>query len=278
MRKGGEVLFLLMLLVLWCGDAAAQGALVVGVTPQQSAGRLAESWVPLLEEAGRRFGAPLTFRTAPATEEFERRVLAGEYDVIYGSPVLYVAAARVLGARAIARQRQDEQGVLVVKGDSAIASVADLQGRVVAFPAASAYGASILTQAELRRQGVDFQTKTLASDESVYRAVLDGMADAGGGALRTLGRQDIETRSFLRVLMITEPYAAYPVFVLPRVGRKQAAHLQAVLFSLDSDATGQAALKRATLQGIALADDHTYDPVRRLGLDAVERLLKGAAP
>lgn len=78
--------------------------------------------------------------------------------------------------------------------------------------------------------------------------------------------------------MITEPYAAYPVFVLPRVGRKQAAHLQAVLFSLDSDATGQAALKRATLQGIALADDHTYDPVRRLGLDAVERLLKGAAP
>lgn len=276
MRKGG-VVFLLLLLGLWCGDAAAQGALVVGITPQQSAGRLAESWVPLLEEAGRRFGAPLTFRTAPATEEFERRVLAGEYDVVYGSPVLYVAAARVLGARAIARQRQDEQGVLVVRGDSSIQTVADLHGRVVAFPAASAYGAAILTQAALHRQGIDVRTTTLASDESVYRAVLDGMADAGGGALRTLGRQDLETRTFLRVLMTTEAFAAYPIFVLPRVGQKRAAHLQAVLFSLDSDITGQTALQRASLQGISLADDHTYDPVRHLGLDAVERLLKGAA-
>ncbi|MBR9971757.1 phosphate/phosphite/phosphonate ABC transporter substrate-binding protein [Magnetospirillum sulfuroxidans] len=267
-----------MLALVWAGRVHAEEGLVVGITPQQSASRLAESWVPLLEEAGRRFGASLTFRTAPDIKEFERRVLAGEYDVIYGSPVLYVAAAQALGARAIARQRQDEQGVLVVRGDSPVRSIQDLHGRKVAFPAASALGATVLNRASLLRGDVDVQEMTLSSDESVYRAVLDGIADAGGGAVRTLTRQGMDVRAFLRVVLITEAFPAYPIFVLPRIGQARAAHLQAVLFSLDGDDAGKAVLARAALLGVALADDHTYDPIRSLSGNAVETLLKGAAP
>lgn len=275
MRTG---LGVFLLVCAWAGSVHAQEGLVVGVTPQQSASRLAENWVPLLEEAGRRLGAPLTFRTAPGIKEFERRVLAGEYDVIYGSPVLYVAAAQALGARAIARQRQDEQGVLVVRGDSPVAAVSDLQGRVVAFPAASAFGATVLTRASLQQHRVGVQEMTLPSDESVYRAVLDGVVEAGGGALRTLNRQNLDTRTFLRVLLITDSFPAYPIFVLPRIGQARAAHLQAVLFSLDGDDAGKAVLARAALLGMTLADDHTYDPARTLGGDAVKVLLKEAAP
>ena len=275
MRRGSGVFIVLM---LWAGLAAAAEALVVGVTPQQSAGRLAENWVPLLEEAGRRFGAPLTFRTAPGTQEFERRVLAGEYDVVYGSPVLYVAAASALGARAIARQRQDEQGVLVVRADSAIREVGQLRGQSVAFPAASAFGGTILTQAALKRHGIVVEGKALSSDESVYRAVLDGVVAAGGGALRTLERQDSDTQAGLRPLLTTEAFPAYPFFVLPRLGQARTAHLQAVLFSLDGDDKGRAALDRAALPGMALADDETYDPVRKWAGDAVRAVLRGAAP
>lgn len=275
MRKGGGVFVVLM---LWSGLTAAAESLVFGVTPQQSAGRLAESWVPLLEEVGRRYGTALTFRTAPDTREFERRVLAGEYDVVYGSPVLYVAAAKVLGARAIARQRHDEQGVLVVRADAAIASLEQLRGRPVAFPAASAFGGTILVQAALGRHGVAVEPRPLSSDESVYRAVLDGVVEAGGGALRTLDRLPPDSRAGLRPLLTTEAFPAYPVFVLPRVGQGRIAHLQAVLFSLDGDDKGRAALDRAALLGVALADDATYASVRDWAGEAVRAVLEGAAP
>lgn len=275
MRTGWGAFVVLM---LWGGAAIASEPLVVGVTPQQSAGRLADNWVPLLEEVGHRLGMPLTFRTAPGPQEFERRVLAGEYDVVYGSPVLYVAAAKALGARAIARQRHDEQGVLVVRADSTIEQVEQLRGQVVAFPAASAFGGTILTQTALKHRGIVVEGRLMPSDESVYRAVLDGMAAAGGGARRTLERQDDGTRAGLRPILTTEAFPAYPFFVLPRLGQARTAHLQAVLFSLDGDESGRAALQRAALPGMALADDDTYEPVRRWAGEAVEAVLRGAAP
>jgi len=256
----------------------AADSLVFGVTPQQSAGRLAESWVPLLQEVGHRLGSSVTFRTAPDTQEFERRTLAGEFDVVYGSPVLYLAAAKALGARAVARQRQDEQGVLVVRSDSPLTDVGQLNGQVVAFPAASAFGGTLLTRAALKQRGVSVVARDLSSDDSVYRAVLDGVVAGGGGVLRTLERQPAEIRAGLRTVLTTEAFPAYPLFVLPRMGRAKTAHLQAVLFSLDDDADGRAVLRRASLQGVALADDSTYDSVRPWSVDAVQAVLQGAAP
>ncbi|MBI2239937.1 MAG: phosphate/phosphite/phosphonate ABC transporter substrate-binding protein [Magnetospirillum gryphiswaldense] len=275
MRKGVGSLLLLW---LWSAPVAAADSLVFGVTPQQSAGRLAENWVPLLEEIGRRLGGAVIFRTAPDTQEFERRTLAGEFDVVYASPVLYLAAVKALGARAIARQRQDEQGVLVVRADSPLNHVGQLSGQVVAFPAASAFGGTLLTQAALKHRGIQVQARNLSSDDSVYRAVLDGAAAAGGGVLRTLERQPAEIRGALRAVLTTEAFPAYPIFVLPRMGRAKTAHLQAVLFSLDDDQVGRDALQRAALRGIALADDTTYDPVRPWSVDAVQAVLREAAP
>lgn len=275
MRKG---IGSLLLLVLFSAPALAADSLIFGVTPQQSAGRLAESWVPLLQEVSRRLGSPVTFRTAPDTQQFERRTLAGEFDVVYGSPVLYLAASKALGARAVARQRQDEQGVLVVRAESPVTLVGQLDGQVVAFPAASAFGGTLLTQAALRQRGIRVEARHLSSDDSVYRAVLDGAVAGGGGALRTLERQPADIRAGLRTLLTTEAFPAYPIFVLPRMGQARTAHLQAVLFSLDDDAQGRAVLRRAALQGVALADDSTYDSVRPWSADAVRAVLREAAP
>lgn len=276
MRKGmGCILSLCLMLCSAPGRAA--DSLIFGVTPQQSAAQLAESWVPLLEEVGRRLGMPVTFRTAPDTQQFERRTLAGEYDVVYGSPVLYLAATKALGVQAVARQRQDEQGVLVVRADSPLTHVGQLSGQVVAFPAASAFGGTLLTQAALKQRGIAVVPRDLSSDDSVYRAVLDGAVAAGGGVLRTLERQPADIRANLRTVLTTEAFPAYPVFVLPRMGRAKITHLQAVLFSLDDDPVGRAVLRRASLQGVALADSHTYDAVRPWSVDAVEAVLQGAA-
>ena len=258
--------------------ASAAERLVVGVSPQQSAGHLAEQWVPLLEEVGKRLGFVLTFRTAANEGQFESRVLAGEYDVVYASPVVYLAAAKKLGAQAVARQRQDEQGVLVVRTDSLLHGPADLRDRAVAFPAASAYGASVLTQAELYRQGVVIYARYQVSDASVIRAVEEGWVDAGGVSARALANLPAETRSQLRVILSTRHFPAYPLFVLPRLGAARIAHLQAVLLSLDDDEAGRAVLARASFLGVALTDDQTYDSVRQIAAPAVARLLSGAQP
>ena len=57
--------------------------------PQQSATKLARTWVPLLRLIQERSGMALRFATAPDIPTFEQRLAAGEYDLAYMNPYHY---------------------------------------------------------------------------------------------------------------------------------------------------------------------------------------------
>ncbi|CRI63664.1 hypothetical protein THIOKS11410013 [Thiocapsa sp. KS1] len=56
--------------------------LTFGVVPQQAASKLARLWSPILDDLGARTGVRIGFRTAPDTPTFERRLAAGDYDLV----------------------------------------------------------------------------------------------------------------------------------------------------------------------------------------------------
>ncbi len=179
-----------MLLALVLLAAPLQAAtLTFGVVPQESAGRLAEQWTPLMRLLSAELGVAVRFATAPDIPSFERRVLEGQYDIVYMNPYHYVEFSSSPGYRAIAREGGKRiHGIVVVADGNPATGLQALEGQTIAFPAPAAFAATLLVRAELERLGVRYTPQFVGSHESVYLNVAKGFAVAGGGIERTYHR------------------------------------------------------------------------------------------
>jgi len=250
--------------------AAAGGSreLTVGIVPQQSATALARVWIPLLQEAGRRAGVSLVFRTAPDIPAFEERLKQGEYDLAYMNPYHYVVFSAAPGYRAFAREKDRRLvGIVVVAKDSPVKTLKDLAGQRVAFPAPAAFAASILTRAEFTRQGVPIEAQYVSSHDSVYRGVSQGVFAAGGGIRRTLEAMAPDVSQNLRVLTSTRDYVPHAFAAHPRVTAAEVAAVTKALQSLDVDDTGRELLEPLSFKGIVAAQDADWNEIRELRID-----------
>ncbi|WP_084429446.1 phosphate/phosphite/phosphonate ABC transporter substrate-binding protein [Aliagarivorans marinus] len=253
------------LLVLFSQPVWAE-TISFGIVPQQSASRLATLWTPLLQALSEQTGLKVEFKTAPNIPEFERRLAQGEYDVAYMNPYHYQVAAHSPGYKAIAKARDlFLHGIIVVRRDSGIESLAELEGQVLAFPAPKAFAASVVTRAELDRLAVNFSAKYVGSHDSVYRSVESGLYPAGGGVPQTFANVDEALRSELKVLWESKGYSPHAVAVSPNLDPQLATLIQESLVNMTS--TEQRQLLNAIRIGeFVAAQDSDWDDIRALGL------------
>lgn len=270
-------LFLVALLALGLvtgGWAEPPRALTVGVVPQQAASKLATLWGPIMKYLGEQTGDRFVFKTAPNIPEFERRVLAGEYDIAYMNPYHFTVFSRKPGYRAIARQKDKRiTGIIVVNKDSRATGLADLAGMTLAFPAPAAFAATVLPQAELAEQGIAFEAKYVSSHDSVYRSVAKGLFPAGGGIERTLEAVSPEVRDALRVLWKTRGYTPHAIAASPSMDAETFARVRRALLSLNDSDAGRALLAGIAFAGIEAAEDADWDDVRSLDIKLLDHLL-----
>lgn len=254
------------------GFAATPSALTFGVVPQSAAARLAEQWVPFLDETSRRAGYRLAFRTNKDIPAFEAELAAGTYDIAYMNPYHYSVFHRRAGYEAIAREKGRRlTGIIVVRKDSPYLTIEDLAGRSVIFPAPAAFAASILTQAEFARHGVSVQPRYVSSHDSVYRGVLTGNFAAGGGITRTLEALPDEQKSQLRVLAATRDYTPHPIAAHPRVGADSVRRVQDAMVSLAGDEAGRHVLDGVSMKGVEIGRDADWNDVRGLDIHLLEQ-------
>ncbi len=253
------------------GSPGAERAYRFGVVPQQAATRLAQMWVPLLQRVQALSGVPLTFDTAKDIPTFEQGLAAGRYDFAYMNPYHFVAFNADPGYRALARDRNERiQGVLVVAKEAPFATLEDLAGRELVFPAPGAFAASILTRAALEQRGIPFQPRFVASHDSVYLNVAGGHFAAGGGIRRTLEALKPEVREQLRVLWESEGFTPHAIAVSPQVPDGDAQAVGVALVALAAEAPEL--LKGAALGPLTLAKDSDWDDIRALDIERLKRL------
>lgn len=262
-----------VLLLLGSTAAMAVDTYTFGVVPQQSASTLASTWVPLLKVLGGQADLVLNFRTAPTIPEFERRLVAGEYDFAYMNPYHYTVFSRHPGYRAFAKAKDTLiKGIIVVSKDSTIRDPRELAGAELAFPAPASFAASVLTRAFLTRQGIAFTPKYVASHDSVYKGVAAGLYPGGGGVMQTLQSVDPDLRERLRILWTTEGFTPHAFATHPRVPAPVVQRLTAAMTAIDLDDQGKALLTALGFKGFVTAQDRDWDDVRGLGIDLLERL------
>ncbi|POZ60872.1 phosphate/phosphite/phosphonate ABC transporter substrate-binding protein [Chromobacterium alticapitis] len=239
----------------------------VGIVPQQSAVSLARDWGPLLQYLGKQCSLDMQFETAPDIPSFERRVAKGSYDLVYFNPLHYVEFHESAGYQALARERDRKLiGLIVVRKDSPIQNVRQLEGKTLALPAPEAFAASVLPQAELAAQGIRVDIRYVGSHDSVYLAVRQKLFPAGGGINRTWQQQPDAVRQDLRILWQTPPHTPHAFATRPGMPPALRRCLQQALGSLSDKPEGLALLQRVQLQALTAAQDSDWDDIRRLGI------------
>ena len=237
------------------------------IVPQQTASKLAKLWTPILQYLTDKTGYLLQFKTAKNIPTFEQRLAAGEYDFAYMNPYHYTVFHQSPGYEALAKARNKRiKGIVVVKKDSPFTSLEQLQGHDLAFPSPAAFAASILTQSEFHRRGIDINPKYVSSHDSVYRNVALGRMSAGGGVVRTLKNVAPEVSEQLKVLWTTAGYTPHAIAVHPRIEQDVVQRIRQAIVNMEQDPQGTALLDSIEIQGFETAQNADWDDVRSLGI------------
>ncbi len=250
--------------------------LTFGVVPQQSAGKLARNWGPILKYIESETGVALRFATAPSIPEFEKRMARGEYDISYMNPYHYTVFHEAPGYEAFAKAKDKQiKGIVVVHRDSELTDLQELDGSVMAFPAPAAFAASVLPRAHLANEGINVEPKYVSSHDSVYISVARGLYPAGGGIIRTLNSIDPGIRNELKVLWTTNPFTSHALAAHPRVAPDTVAQIQSAMVGLENSEAGIELLKALSWKGVEPAENSRWNDVRDLGLDLLDMLING---
>lgn len=251
-------------------DAAeAEQNILFGIVPQQSATRLAQVWIPVMNRLSQETGLKIRFATTKDIPTFEKCLAKGAYELAYMNPYHYTVFHKKSGYQAFAHQAEKRlQGLIVVKADSTAQQLADLDGQKFAFPSPAAFGASILPRAEMRLRNIWFEANYVKSHDSVYRAVAAGLYAAGGGVKRTFNNIPADLRSQLRVIHTTEAYTPHAFTARKDLGMETITKISNALLAIGKRDPGL--ISPLGMSGFQAAKDTDWNDVRALNLSYAE--------
>ncbi len=252
------------------GDRQRPGRPIrVSVVPQRSPAETFAVWSPLLQQLGQVSEQCFVLRVAPTIPKFEAELRSGRADCVYMNPYHAVLAQRWRGYIPLVRDGSKPlRGLLVVRKDSPIKTIRELNGQAVAFPSPNAFAATLLPRVLLARQGITIQPVFENTHSNVYRSVALGMLPAGGGINNTLRRERPELREELRVLWQTPPFPSHPFACLPSLAQARREALQAGFLTLATNPANHGLLDAIQIPEPVRADfRRDYQALVGLGLE-----------
>lgn len=259
----------LTLAVLAACPVQAQTIYTVGVVPQFEARKLVGIWQPILDALKQRTGIHFRLEGSKDIPEFEARLARGDYDFAYLNPYHALVAGRDPGYVPLVRDGgRSLYGILVVRKDSPIVDVKELDGAEIAFPAPNALGASLLMRAELANgHGLTITPKYVKTHSSVYLNVLLGQTPAGGGVMGTFNQQPATIKDQLRTLFVTRDMAPHPLGVHPRVAPADRIKVTKALLEMAQTESGQALLAKVPFVQLIGTNYAEYEMMKDWGLE-----------
>jgi len=215
----------------------------------------------------------------------------GAVDIASLSPLSYVQARermpclRLL-AMQVSRGDLHYSSFLLVRKDSGITALAELQGRRVAFVSPSSASGYLYPMAAMAREGLDVarvrkDAVFLGTHPAVIDAVISGTVAAGAtffGAVEAARGQQVDT-GVLRVLALTGRIPFDAVVARPGLSEDLAGQVRDALLALNGTTDrGRAFLGNGVeINGWVVPSEATYDGVRET-LAQVEDALRGGPP
>ena len=262
------LVFLLIPCLFNTSAFAEKQTFTVGVVPQFEASRITKIWQPILERISQISGVHIQLNASPNIPAFEKKFEAGEFDFAYMNPYHLIVANEKQGYLPLVRDiGRNLFGIIVVKKDSPLKSVKDLNGKTIAFPAPNALGAALIPRTEFNKKfHIKINELYVQSHSSVYLNVLLGQADAGGGVQKTLAQQPEDIRSQLRILYKTAEVPPHPFVAHPRTDKNIQSKIIAAFLELASSESGAQLLGKIPIKEIGKTTIRDYGVLKDMGL------------
>lgn len=239
-----------------------------GVVPQFEQRKLYAIWKPIIDALEKGTGLAFSLVTTLKINDFEKEYMAEKFDFAYMNPYFIVRGVTPGTYLPLVRDNKPHRGIVVVRKNGPIRTVDDLRGKTVAFPSPNAIGATLMTRAELERKfGVKVVPLYVKSHSSVYLHAAKGLADAGGGVLKTLQEQDAAIRDLLSVLYTTEVMPNLAVAANKRVPADVRVKVQRVFLDLAKTDEGRALLAKVPMTEIVATSLEEYLVIEKWGLE-----------
>ncbi len=241
----------------------------LAVVPQASPAETYRRWAPVAEHLQRVTGQQLQLRVYRTFDEFETDLVNGLVDYAYMNPFHFLMARKAQGYLPLVRDgARLLSGQLLVRRDSPLKSVKELNGRTIAFPDPNAFAASLYMRALLQEKvKIRFTARYFGTHANVYRHVILGSVAAGAGVNVTLARERPETRDELRVLYETPGTAPHPLCAHPRIAANLREAVTRAVLAMGNNDNGRTLLKRIDiLQPVRAAFARDYQPLEQLDL------------
>ena len=252
---------------------AAEDALVMGVFPRLNAGETTTRYAPMADYLSERLGRKVSLVTSKDFQSFWQGIQEQRYDIVLCNQYHYIRAAKTY--RVIGHNKEFGKdtlaGVLYVRKDSGITSLAQLRGRTVLFgggeDAMIGYIAPVymMLQAGLKKE--DFKSQFAVNPLNSVIGVYRRQADAAGSGDMVMGQSAVaNTVNFdeLTTLAVSEQLLHLPWVVKRTMPAKLRESIQSALVDLENSEAGRKVLKSAVLTGIGKAEDKDYDPHRKM--------------
>ncbi len=270
------LLFILLAVFVSIGWISASNAAseasqyTLAIVPRLPPATVHREWSPFVERLQRESGVKLDLKVFSTFSEFEHYIYSGKADFVFINPYQAVTLKSALGYIPLVRDGSHKlSGVLVVRADSGIKKLSDLQGKDIAFPHPNAFGASLHMRATLKEvANIDFNPVYVTTHANVYRHVLLGKVAAGGGVNVTLNKEPEHLRDQLRIIFQTDGVAPHPLAANPRVAEPVREKIIQTILSMAQDVQGRAVLKATTIEEPVRANYATdYAGLEKLRLD-----------
>jgi phosphonate transport system substrate-binding protein len=244
---------------------------VVGVHPLHNPERLHAMFGPIMQYLEERIpGTSFRLEASRNYAAFESKLYAREFAFALPNPYQTVMALDH-GYRVLAKMADDEnfRGIIVVRKDSTIESVAELKGKPMSFPAPTALAATMLPQHFLQMNGVDvlddLDVRYVGSQESSIMNVYLGHVAAGATwppPWKSFLRDHPEFGAELKVMWETETLPNNSFVVRDDVPEAVSSAVKHLLLGLHETERGKLWLRQLNLSQFEAATDQTYAPVK----------------
>jgi len=237
--------------------------------PQFSVQNMHQIWTPIINEISKQTGKKIELKLYDSIPKFENAMKAGEIDFAFVNPYIVTKLKKTAGYEPIVRDSKMLSGILLVKKESPIRSVKDLQGKIIAFPTQTAFGASLLIRAELHeKEKLEFVPRYVNSHTNVYLHTLTGKSAAGGSVNKALEVERDDIKSSLRILYKTQAVAPHPIVVNKRVPKEFAIAFKEAIFSLAKNKNFVGIMAKAQIASpVSASYEADYLPIDKLKLE-----------
>jgi phosphonate transport system substrate-binding protein len=249
--------------------AAEQQPYAFNVLNQRSIALTSQYWNPILIYVSKKSGVPLELRLARTTKEANALAEQGAYHFLYTNHFFTPERDR-LGFRVIARPAGPGiRGQIVVPADSQIKTLAELDGKEVAFASPDAFAAYWLPMDALLKSKVNVKSVFTANQEAGLAQLKLGTVAAAGVNDQIIQRYARREGFEYRLLWNSELYNDLCIMASSKVPAAKVAAVREALIGMMHDPEGRKViesgaelLKIKDNLGFIAATDREYDNYR----------------